>query len=190
MPTKLARTVASSVCGRVDHCSSVTTTATTAPPTITPPIRRPAIRRARTCSGSSHSAIGLAPEQRHPEDKGDEQREARIDERSRADVGIDAYHDEEPSREDGDDDADRGTEHPRGEERADEVDLRSQGPRRSLGRRARARDVARGERERRRRFEQLDLRIELREPRPTQLTPGSEQIRERAEPQTIRRQRV
>ena len=27
MPTKLARTVASSVCGRVSHCSSVTITA-------------------------------------------------------------------------------------------------------------------------------------------------------------------
>src|SRR5262247_135979 len=127
MPTKLARTVASSVCGRVLHCSSVTTTATAAPATISPPSSRPATRRAPASSGPSRGAIGLDPEQGHPEDEGDENREARVDERARAEVGVHTDHDEEPSREHGHDDADRGAEHPRGKERPDDVDLRSQG---------------------------------------------------------------
>src|SRR5262245_24063892 len=127
MPMKLARTVASSVCGRVPHCSSVTTTATAAPATIAPPIRRPTRRRTVASSNVARCAIGLNPEQRHPQDEGDENREARIDQRSRTEVRIDADPQEEHTREHGDADADRGAEHPRGEERADHVDLRSQG---------------------------------------------------------------
>ena len=65
----------------------------------------------------------LDPEQRHPEDEGDEKREARIHERSRAEIGVHADPEEELSRKHGDDDADRGAEHPRGKERADDVDL-------------------------------------------------------------------
>src|SRR5437867_9039581 len=126
MPTKLARTVASSVCGRVCHCNSVTTMATAAPATIRPPSSRPATRRAPPSARPLRWSIWLAPEQRHPENEGDEQREARIDERSRAEVGVHAHPEEQLSREHGDDDADRGAEHPRGEERADDVDLRSQ----------------------------------------------------------------
>src|SRR4030095_9575488 len=128
MPPKLARTVASSVCGRVSHCSSVTITATAAPATISTPSTRPAMRRAPESASSARCAIGLHPEQRHPEDQGDENREARVDERSRTEVGVYAHPQEEPTREHGDADADRGAEHPRGEERADHVDLRSQGP--------------------------------------------------------------
>src|SRR6266850_2978129 len=127
MPTKLARTVASSVCGRVSHCSSATITATAAPATINVPSTRPATRRAPESASSPRCAIGLHPEQRHPEDEGDENREARIDECSRAEVGVDAHPQEEPASEHGDTDADRGAEHPRWEERADHVDLRSQG---------------------------------------------------------------
>ena len=70
---------------------------------------------------------GLDPEQRHPEDEGDENREARVDERSRAEVGVHADPEEEPTRDDGDTDADRGAEHPRREKRSDDVDLRAQG---------------------------------------------------------------
>src|SRR5262245_55129905 len=128
MPTKLARTVASSVCGRVLHCNSVMTMATAAPATIRPPSSRPATRRAPPSPSPSRGAIGLGPEQRHPEDEGDENREARVDERPWADVGVHPHHDEEPSREHGDHDADRGAEHPGGEERADDVDLRAQRP--------------------------------------------------------------
>src|SRR5215470_8678720 len=125
MPTKLARTVASSVCGRVLHCSSATTTAMAAPATIRPPSSRPARRRAPGSPRPSGGDTGLGPEQSHPEDEGDENREARVDERPRADVGVHPHHDEEPSREYCDDDADGGAEHPRGEERTDDVDLRS-----------------------------------------------------------------
>src|SRR5262245_13235593 len=127
MPTKLARTVASSVCGRVSHCRSVKTTATAAPPTITAPSTRPATRRTLDSPSSARCAIVLNPEQRHPKDEGDENRETGVDERSRAEVRIDADPQEEHAREHGDADADRGAEHPRGEERADHVDLRSQG---------------------------------------------------------------
>src|SRR6267142_4700504 len=128
MPTKLARTVASSVCGRVSHCSSATITATAAPATINVPSTRPATRRAPESPSSARCAIGLHPEQRHPEDEGDENREARVDERPRAEERIHAHPEEDRAREQGDTDADRGAEHPRGEERADHVDLRSQGP--------------------------------------------------------------
>ena len=59
MPTKLARTVASSVCGRVSHCSRVTITATAAPATIRPPSSRPAIRRAPGITESTARRHGL-----------------------------------------------------------------------------------------------------------------------------------
>src|SRR3989454_1177640 len=113
MPTKLARTVASSVCGLVSHCSSATITATAAPATIRVPSTRPATRRAPESARSARCAIGLHPEQRHPEDEGDENREARIDERSRAEVRVHADAEKEPSRDHGNTDADRGAEHPR-----------------------------------------------------------------------------
>src|SRR6266403_1355784 len=108
MPTKLARTVASSVCGLVSHCSSATITATAAPATIRVPSTRPATRRAPGSPSSARCAIGLHPEQRHPEDEGDENREARVDERSRTEERIYAHPQEEPTREHGDADADRG----------------------------------------------------------------------------------
>src|SRR5258705_3872734 len=127
MPTKLARTVASSVCGRVSHCSRATITATAAPATINVPSTRPATRRAPESASSARCAIGLHPEQRHPEDEGDANREARVDERPRAEERIHAHPEEDRAREQGDTDADRGAEHPRWEERADDVDLRSQG---------------------------------------------------------------
>src|SRR5262245_28108726 len=125
MPTKLARTVASSVCGRTSHCRSVTITATTAPATINAPSTRPATRRARESPGPSSGGIRLDSEEGYPEDEGDQDREARIDEHSGANVGIHASANEEVSRQHGDHDADRGAEHPRREERADDVDLRS-----------------------------------------------------------------
>src|SRR5262245_40892815 len=112
MPMKLARTVASSVCGRVSHCSKVTITAIAAPATITVPITRPATRRAPDSPRSPCWSMGLPPEQRYPENEGDENHEARIDERSRAEVGVDAQSQEEPPREHGDADADRGAQHP------------------------------------------------------------------------------
>src|SRR5262245_18279370 len=111
MPTKLARTVASSVCGRISHCKSVTITATTAPRTINAPSSRPATRRARESPGPSSGVISLDSEEDHPENEGDQDRDTRIDEHSRADVGIDAHANEELSRDHRGHDADRGAEH-------------------------------------------------------------------------------
>src|SRR5256886_16362136 len=190
MPTKLARTVASSVCGRVSHCSSVTTTAMAAPATIAAPITRPARRRAPESPSALSGVIGLHPEQRHPENQGDENREARIDECSRAEVRVHADAEKEPPRDHGNTDADRGAEHPRRKKRADDVDLRSHGSPLSIRRDAGVRDLARCEREGRRGLQQLNLRVELYESRATQLAPGDEKVAERAEPHTVRLQRV
>src|SRR5262245_6560683 len=189
MPTKLARTVASSVCGRVSHCSRVTITAMTAPATIEAPIRRPARRRAPESPSAPSGAMGRYPEQRHPENQGDENREARIDERSRAEVRVHADAEKQPSRDHGNTDADRGAEHPRRKERADDVDLRSHGFPLSI-RHLGVRDLARCEREGCRGLQQLNLRVELHESRATQLATGCEQVGERAEPHTVRLQRV
>src|SRR5207245_2195446 len=146
MPTKLARTVASSVCGRVSHCTSVTTTAMAAPATIEAPIKRPARRRAPESPSALSGASGLHAEQRQQENKGDENREARIDERSRAEVRVHADAEKEPSRDHSNTDADRGAEHPRRKKRADDVDLRSHGSPLSI----RSRTVTGAERQRRR----------------------------------------
>src|ERR1700752_5166504 len=112
MPTKLARTVASSVWGRVSHCSNATTTATAAPAMIAPPIRRPTRRRTGESSGPTGAVIALHPEERHPEDQGDEDHEARVDERAWPEVGIDTRAKEQPSRDHRDTDPDRDAQHP------------------------------------------------------------------------------
>src|SRR5215470_2840973 len=52
------------------------------------------------------------------------------------------------------------------------------------------RDLARCEREGRRGLQQLDLRVELHESRATQLAPSREKVGERAEPHTVRLQRI
>src|SRR5215470_1040236 len=108
MPTKLARTVASSVWGRVSHCSKVTMTATIAPATIAAPMRRPTRRRVAESSGSTRGGIGLDPEERHPQNQGDEDGEARVDERTRAEVWIHVDANEQPARDERDNDPDRG----------------------------------------------------------------------------------
>src|SRR5437667_10391036 len=169
MPTKLARTVASSVCGRVSHCSRVTTTAMAAPATMAAPITRPARRRAPESPSSVSGAIGLHPEQRHPENEGDENREAWIDERSRAEVRVHADAEKHPSRGNGNTDADRGAEHPRRKKRADDVDLRSHGSPLSIRRDAGVRDLAACDSEGRRGLQRHNLRVEHYDCRATQL---------------------
>src|SRR5262249_12202835 len=126
-PTKLARTVASSVCGRVSHWSSVTATAIAAAATITTPSSRPTMWRRPGSGGGDSSLMASHPAERHPESQGDENGQARVHERRRAHVGIDPGADEQASREQGHHDADQGAQHPRGEEGADDVDLRSHG---------------------------------------------------------------
>src|SRR2546427_285731 len=108
MPTKLARTVASSVCGRVSHCSSVTTTAQSIHDGKNEPMT---LICGPTVFPLSVRCVGV-------------------------------------------------------------------------------RDLACCEREGRRRLQQLNLRVELHESRATQLAPGGEKVGQRAQPHTIRLQRV
>src|SRR5262249_59534871 len=54
----------------------------------------------------------------------------------------------------------------------------------------RNRSLARAECQRRRRLQELDLRVELHEPRTAELSARGEELGERAEPHTIGRQRV
>src|SRR5262245_11576103 len=95
----------------------------TAAPTMPAPSSRPAMRRATESGRVDSSVMASDPEKRHPQDEGDEERQTRIHERPRAEVGIDPGADQEPSDEEGHHDADDRTQHPGREERADDVDL-------------------------------------------------------------------
>src|SRR5262249_42782389 len=188
MPTKLARTVASSVCGRVSHWSSVTATAMTAAATIATPSSRPRMRRKPGSGGTDSSVMASHPEERHPEPEGDENGQARVPQRRRAHVRIDPGADEEPSREQGHHDADHGAQHPRWEEGADDVDLRSHGvspPLALASRRLVAHRLARVEGERRGRVEQLKLGFERDEPGTAELPASGQELDEIPEPQAI-----
>src|SRR5262245_31795321 len=121
MPTKLARTVASSVCGRISHWSSVTTTAMTAAVTIAMPSSRPRMRRKPASGCPVSSVMASDPEKRHPEDERDEECQTRIHERSRAHIGIDPGAHQEPADKEGPHDSEDRTKHPGREERADDV---------------------------------------------------------------------
>src|SRR5262249_55598364 len=127
MPTKFARTVASSVCGRVCHWTSVTTTAMSAAPTMAAPTTRPTMRREPGSVDLSPSVMASASEDGHPQDEGDQQGQAPVDQRRRPDVGMDAGANEEPSDDQRDHDPDEPAEHPGREEGADDIDLRSHG---------------------------------------------------------------
>src|SRR5262245_23121385 len=96
-----------------------------AAPTMPAPSSRPARRRATESERVDLSVMSSDPEKGHPQDKGDEERQTRIHERPRAEVGIDPDADQEPASEEGHHDSDDRTQHPGGEERADDVDLRS-----------------------------------------------------------------
>src|SRR5262245_61552595 len=124
MPMKLARTVASSVCGRISHWRSATITAITAAPTIPTPSKRPMTRRAPGSDGTCSSDIGLAPEENHPEHQGDENSETRVNQRWRAHIGIKPGTDTQPSSQQRRPNPDHGAEHPRREKRTDNIDLR------------------------------------------------------------------
>src|SRR5215475_1018892 len=109
---KLARTVASSVSGRFSHCQNATIAATSALNRMTPPTIRPTTRRQPPPGASSGSAIASATEHSHPEDECDEQHKARVHERSRPEIGIDADAREELPEHDGADDPDHERRHP------------------------------------------------------------------------------
>src|SRR5262245_55994088 len=125
MPTKLARTVASSVCGRISHCRSATITAIAAPPTIAMPSIRPMTRRAPGSDGICFSAMALAPEESYPEHQGNEESKTRVDQRWRAHIGIEPGTDKKPPSEQRHHNPYQGAEHPGREKRTDNIDLRS-----------------------------------------------------------------
>src|SRR5215831_18972029 len=164
MPTKFARTVASSVCGRVSHWSSVTTTAMSAAPTIEAPTTRPTMRRESGSADLSPLVMASASEDGHPQDEGDQEGQAPVDQRRRPDVGVDAGAHEESPGDQRDHDPDEPAQHPGRKEGADDVDLRSHGratPERLAGRPRGRRRLAAPERERGRRVEELEPRVEL-----------------------------
>src|SRR5262249_13560059 len=97
MPTKLARTVASSVCGLTSHWRSATITAIAAPPTIPVPSTRPMTRGAPGSAIPFFPAKTFPPEESDPQPERDEQAKARIDQRWRTDIRIESHPDKQPS---------------------------------------------------------------------------------------------
>src|SRR5215510_5037426 len=120
---KLARTVASSVSGRFSHCQNATIAATSALKRMSPPTIRPTTRRHPPPGASSGSAIASATEHPYPEDQCDEQHEARVHERARPEIGVDADAREEFPEHDGADDADQERRHPGREVRPRQGDV-------------------------------------------------------------------
>src|SRR5215468_6436300 len=99
MPTKLARTVASSVCGRVCHWSTATTTTTAVPTTMPVPSSRPKIRRTTRPDEMCVSAIALAPEESPPEHERHEKGKTCVNQRWWADIRMKSHQDKEPPSE-------------------------------------------------------------------------------------------
>src|SRR5262245_31673721 len=118
MPTKFARTVASSVWGRVSHWSSVTATAMSAAPTMAAPTRRPTMRREPGSADLSPLVMASASEDGHPQDEGDQEGQAAVYQSRRPDVRVDAGANEEPSGHQRDHDPDEAAQHPGREEGA------------------------------------------------------------------------
>src|SRR5262249_35634298 len=116
MPTKLARTVASSVCGLISHWRSATITAITAAPTIPAPSNRPMTRRAPGSDMTCSSAIKLNPGEKEPKHESDENAKARIDQPWRTDIRIESHPDKEPSSKQSRRNPNQRAEHPGREE--------------------------------------------------------------------------
>src|SRR5215467_3411610 len=116
IPTKLARTVASSVSGKFSHRQTVTTMAIRAPTMMSVPRARASARR--PAEGASSGSVARSATEHTPEDEGDEDHEGRIDEDARNQVGIEASAREELPAEDGREDADHEGGHPGGKVRA------------------------------------------------------------------------
>src|SRR5262252_3951097 len=123
IPTKLARTVASSVSGKFSHRQTVTTMAIKAPTMMSVPRARASARR--PADGASSGSIAGSATEHTPEDQGDEDHERGIDEDARAQVGVEAGPREELPAEHGREDADHEGEHPRGKIRACHGDVRT-----------------------------------------------------------------
>src|SRR5215813_9731519 len=88
IPTKLARTVASSVSGKFSHRQTVTTMAIKAPTRMSVPRARASARR--PAEGTSSGSIAGSATEHTPEDERDENHEGGIDEDARAQVRVEA----------------------------------------------------------------------------------------------------
>src|SRR4029077_14554810 len=122
MPTKLARTVAVSVSGRLSQRQTVKTIATMAPTRMIAPTARPMARRSG--EGCSGYAVGSASKHALPDDEGEEDHQGHIHESSWPEVGIDAQTREEVPQEDGSESAKPQRRHPGREVRAGHGDVR------------------------------------------------------------------
>src|SRR5215831_19610468 len=123
----------------------------------------------------------LDPEERQPEDEGDEDGEAGVDECSGTHIGIDAGADKEQPREQRRHDTNQDTQHPRGEKRADDVDLWSHHPPILWPRTLVLRRVAGCEGQRSGGIHELELRVDLDEPGTAQLAARSQEVGQGAE---------
>src|SRR5262249_35916496 len=127
IPTKLARTVASSVSARLSQCHTATATATTAPARMSAPTSRPRTRRPPEGAGSRSSARS-STEHPQPDDDGDQDHQPRVYERSRSEVRVDPdAHDELPEHR-GADPPDHEPPHPRRKLRPAPGDARPRAP--------------------------------------------------------------
>src|SRR5262245_37156266 len=111
IPMKFARTVASLVSARFSHCHMVTTTAATAHTRMSAPTTRPTTRR-HPGDMSLEKAVGSATEHAQREDQCDEERQARIHERSRPQIRVDSDAREDLPAHDGAENADHEGDHP------------------------------------------------------------------------------
>src|SRR5213593_4203951 len=121
IPTTLSRTVASSGCGLISHCTNVTTIMMAAAATIPTPSTRPAMRRAPGSDAMLFSAIKLTSEQSHPEYERDENAKTRIDQRWRPYIRIETSAFKQPASEQSCPNPDQSAEHPGREERTDDI---------------------------------------------------------------------
>src|SRR5207249_11385454 len=122
MPTKLARTVASSVCGLISHWTNVTTTITAAAAMIPMPSTRPIMRRAPGSDAVLFSAIKLTSEQSHPEYERDDNAKTRIDQRWWPYIRMKPRPNKELPSEQSRPNPDQTAQHPARQKRADTFD--------------------------------------------------------------------
>src|SRR6516165_8766763 len=122
IPTKLARTVASSVSGKFSHRQTVTTMAIKAPTMMSVPRARASARR--PADGTSSGSLADSATEHTPKVEGDQDHEGGIDEDARAEVGVEAGPREELPAEHGREDADHEGGHPGGKVGACHGDVR------------------------------------------------------------------
>src|SRR5262245_42355689 len=124
MPTKLARTVASSVSGRVSHCQTATATAIAAPTRMSAPTRRPKARR-HAGGLSSRSVMGSATEHAHPDDHGEKDHQTRVHKNTGSQVRVDPRAGEELPEQYRSEDTEHEGRHPGWKVRARHGDVRA-----------------------------------------------------------------